>query len=49
MTVKELIDYLYACNPDYPVLIGGMDEITSITEERHIISPEESHVDIWAG
>lgn len=46
MTVKELIDYLIRCNPDYLVLLNGSDEVSFVIEHRDIVCDNQSHVEV---
>ena len=47
MKVKELIEYLKKCNPDYEVRIEDC-YIGGIVEHNDITEPTESHVNIWS-
>lgn len=47
MTVKEFIDLLKTCNPDYEVVIEGDASIGEVVEHRGLRYPEHSVVQIW--
>lgn len=45
MKVKELIDYLKACNSDYEVKLNSFD-ITEMIKHVNYTQPEASYVDL---
>lgn len=46
MDVKELIEYLTKCNPNYQVLLNGNDEVYFVIEHKDIISENQSFVEV---
>lgn len=46
MKVKELIEYLSKCNPDYLVMLNGSDSVSFVIEHKDIISEEQSFVEV---
>lgn len=46
MSVKELIEYLSKCNPEYTVLLNGSDAVSFVIEHKDIISEDQSFVEV---
>jgi hypothetical protein len=46
MTVSELIDFLYKCNPDFQVLIEGDYTPEIVTEVKCLTNANECYVNI---
>lgn len=46
MTVKELIDYLYKCDPEYSVVCCGDEDVRWVIQHTDFTNPEESFVEI---
>ena len=47
MRVKELIELLKKCNPDYRVYTDCEYEATGMIEKRDLVNEEESYVQIF--
>lgn len=46
MKVKELIEHLSKCNPDYNVLLNGSDTVCFVIEHKDIICEDQSFVEV---
>lgn len=46
MNVKELIEYLSKCNPEYIVLLNGNDSVSFVIEHRDIVDDGQSFVEV---
>jgi len=46
MTVKELIEYLSKCNPEYTILLNGSDSVSFVIEHKDVVDDGQSFVEV---